>query len=346
MGSIIPTPFKSTLPVILGALEWGCFDHIDGLVDPFPTVESVAPMIDLFQSHGHNKLDTNRLYGLGRSEKLIGESDWETRGLTIETKLYPTKYRFLGELKKPYNHGPDDLREGLMDSLELLKAKKIDTWFLSAPDRSTPFEVTMKTVNDLYNEGYFVRFGLSNFKAWEVAQLQEICIKHGWVRPTVFQGIYNALLRDIEPELVHCIRHYGMSLEAAQPLASGMLAYRLTPDQVHPIGSRFDPNPDNIIGRHLRVRYLHQPYFDAMEIIHKAAKKHGFTEQECAMRWLTHHSVLDKDLGDAICVGGGTLEHLEENLTDLEKGPLPQDVVDAFEEAWTVASAHRYAYWH
>ena len=35
-------------------------------------------------------------------------------------------------------------------------------WYLHAPDRSVPYEITMKAVNDLYQEGYFTRLGISN----------------------------------------------------------------------------------------------------------------------------------------------------------------------------------------
>lgn len=38
-------------------------------------------------------------------------------------------------------------------------------WYLHAPDRTTPYEVTLKAVNDLYKEGKFKRFGISNYQA-------------------------------------------------------------------------------------------------------------------------------------------------------------------------------------
>ena len=38
-------------------------------------------------------------------------------------------------------------------------------WYMHGPDRTTPYEITMKGVNDLYKEGYFKRFGISNYMA-------------------------------------------------------------------------------------------------------------------------------------------------------------------------------------
>ncbi|KAI9878065.1 MAG: hypothetical protein M1830_002014 [Pleopsidium flavum] len=346
MGSIQP---QTNLDVVLGAIAFGRFDDVPTHRPSFPTVEGVLPMLDNFQAHGHNKIDTARIYGSGYSEKLLAEADLEKRGLCVETKLYPTKFRPLGPSNVPYNHGPEDLRAGLMASLKALNASKIDTWYLYAPDRSTPFEETMREVNNLYKEGYFSRFGLCNYMAWEVAQIQEICEKHGWIKPSVYQGVYNALLRSIEPELVPCLRRYGMALEAAQPLASGLLTHRYRRDMAdseHEVGSRFDPDPKNMLGVHQRVRYWHAAYFDALDIIHQAAQEQGLTVKECALRWLSHHSVLKKSLGDAVVVGASSVNQLEEDLVDLEKGPLPEKVAQAMEAAWLRAKSVPSPYWH
>jgi aflatoxin B1 aldehyde reductase len=55
-------------------------------------------------------------------------------------------------------------------------------WYLHAPDRSVPYEVTLKAVNDLYSEGYFKRFGISNFASWvysSAAQIEYIPLQVG-----------------------------------------------------------------------------------------------------------------------------------------------------------------------
>ena len=73
--------------------------------------------------------------------------------------------------------------------------RSIDLFYLHAADRNTPFEVTLKGVNDLYKEGKFKRFGLSNFTSYEVAEVVTIAKAKGYVLPTVYQGIYNAVHR-------------------------------------------------------------------------------------------------------------------------------------------------------
>ncbi|KAF8928884.1 hypothetical protein BGZ58_009312, partial [Dissophora ornata] len=95
-------------------------------------------------------------------------------------------------------------------------------------------------------------------------------------------------------------------------------------------GGRF--NEKNLFGILYRERYWNTLYFDAIKMIEKITKEHNITLIESALRWITHHS----DLGpnDAIIIGASSLKHLEDNLNDLEKGPLPKEVLDVYDEAW------------
>ena len=42
----------------------------------------------------------------------------------------------------------------------------LDMWYLHAPDRTVPYAVTLKAVDDLYKEGKFKRFGISNYMSY------------------------------------------------------------------------------------------------------------------------------------------------------------------------------------
>ena len=48
-----------------------------------------------------------------------------------------------------------------------------------------------------------------------------------------------------------------------------------------------------------------------------------------------NHSMLStKEHGDAIIIGASSAKQLEENLVNLEKGPLPEDILKALDEGW------------
>jgi aflatoxin B1 aldehyde reductase len=178
-----------------------------------------------------------------------------------------------------------------------------------------------------------------------VAQICEICDRNGYIKPTVYQGVYNALHRAVEEELFPCLRKYGISFYEFNPLAGGFLTSRYSREQSdHEAGSRFDPNRNQ--GANYRKRYWQDVYFDALELLRAAAKKHDLTEAECALRWISHHSLLSREKNDAIIIGASSAKQLEENLTNFEKGPLPDDVVQAFDQGWALVKGSCRPYWH
>lgn len=282
-------------------------------------LETAGAILDVFQKHGHNEIDTARAYGEGSSETMLGDLDWQKRGLVMVTK-YHTTYGKPGPdtWDKSLRHTPEMLRENLMTSLKSLKTDKLDMWYLHTPDRSTPYDVTMKAVNDLYKEGYFRRLGISNYMAWEVAQICELCRANGWKMPEVYQGVYNALHRSVEPELFPCLRHYGLAFYCYNPLAGGYLTSRYhREDKEIEKGARFDPNRWQ--GRSYRNRYWHDEYFDALDMLRPVAQKHGLTEAECALRWMTHHSMLKRENGDAVIIGASSTKVCSQHASRAER---------------------------
>ena len=97
-------------------------------------------------------------------------------------------------------------------SFEALRVDSVPLWYLHGPDRKTPWAVTFEATDKLYKEGKFERLGISNYKASEVEEILSLCEEKGWVKPTVYQGPYNAIQRQIEPELIPVMRKWGMSL--------------------------------------------------------------------------------------------------------------------------------------
>lgn len=44
-----------------------------------------------------------------------------------------------------------------------------------------------------------------------------ICNANGYIQPTAYQGIYNAVHRAVEPELFPCLRKFGISFYEFNP---------------------------------------------------------------------------------------------------------------------------------
>lgn len=48
---------------------------------------------------------------------------------------------------------------------------------------------------------------------------------------------------------------------------------------------------------------------------------------EVALRWVSHHSLLKREYGDSILIGASSVNHIEQNMVDLEKGPLRKSFI-------------------
>lgn len=97
----------------------------------------------------------------------------------------------------------------------------------------------------------------------------------------------------------------------------------------------------------LVARYFRDSTFKALQTIEQAVEKHGLTMIETALRWTTHHSALKvKDGNDGIIIGVSSMEQLGNNLDNLEKGPLPEDLVKSLDEAWNISKVDSVPYWH
>ena len=223
------------------------------------------------------------------------------------------------------------MRQQLQESLDALQTQKVDIFYLHAPDKATKFEDTLLEVNKLYQEGKFVRFGLSNYSSWQVMEIYKICQEKSYVLPSVYQGRYSIMTRDVEAELFPCLRKLNIAFYAYNPLCGGFLTGKLKPES-QPEG-RFDSQ--TIQGKRYRERYWKDNYFQAVDWYVKACQEHSLSPVEVALRWVSFHSFLDVKKGDAVIIGASSLAHVKQNLEFCEKdGPLPDTLSETLEKCW------------
>jgi len=209
-----------------------------------------------------------------------------------------------------------------------------------------PFAETLEAVDKLHKQGKFIRLGVSNFTAFEVAEVVMTCQQNGWVRPTVYQGMYNAITRNIESELFVACRRYGLDIVVYNPIAGGLFSGKIKSQDILPESGRFSHN-NGAQGGAYRQRYFKDSTFQALKLMEEVAAKHNLSMIEMALRWVVHHSQLKITNGnDGILIGVSSVEQLEQNLDNLEKGSLPEEVVQALDQAWKITKADSTVYWH
>ncbi len=282
----------------------------------------VEEFVNTFLNAGYDELDTAYVYNDGNCERLLGEVlPALSRSFKIATKVNP---RISGRLDGEAAY------KQVNESLERLKLKSVDTVYLHFPDPETPVDSVLEAMADLHAQGKYRELGLSNFPGWMVADVWHKCVKYGCVVPTVFEGVYNPLARKAEIELNACLNYFGMRFYVYNPLAGGLLTGRYDKFEDAPTDGRFTHRPN------YQGRYWKKSCFDALEVINAAAGRHGITSIEATYRWLSYHSMLNGDRGDAILIGASKIDHLKQNIETLKAGPLPKDVAEAFEVAWNI----------
>ncbi len=290
----------------------------------------VAAFVNAFLDAGYTELDTAYVYNDGNCERLLGEVlPSFGRPFRIATKVNP---RISGRLDGEAAY------KQVTESLARLRLDSVDTVYLHFPDPATPVASVLEAMDDLQKQGRFRELGLSNFPAWMVTDVWHICDRHGWVKPTVYEGVYNPLNRNAETELDACLDHFGMRFYAYNPLAGGLLSGRYARFEEAPTNGRFTHRPN------YQGRYWRKVCFDALAVIREAAEKQRIGTVEATYRWLAYHSMLKGERGDAILIGASKRKHLEQNMAAVQAGPLPDEMIAAFEKAWAVARGEAPAY--
>lgn len=86
----------------------------------------------------------------------------------------------------------------------------MNVYYLHVPERSTPFEDAHEALDEAHRAGKIKKFGISNHTPEEVEQFIARADTKGLVKPTVYQGQYNALVRGGEKELFPLLRKHGI----------------------------------------------------------------------------------------------------------------------------------------
>ncbi|KAI1753936.1 Aldo/keto reductase [Xylaria castorea] len=317
---------KAPVKIILGTHTVGDKTASPGIVhwdDP----KDVQALLDTFYDRGHRYIDTGSNYP--HSEERLGQAGAASR-FTIVTKVRDGI---------PGSHEPAKIAASIKQSLDELKTSIVDTLMLHVPDRETPFEDAAKAMNEAFQKGQFKNFGLSNYSAAEVQKFLDICEEKGYVKPSVFEGHYNAIFRSGEKELFPLLRKHNIPFYGYSPAAGGLFSGKAGTSTT---SKRWDS--DNLIGKNYNGFYGHPLIQASVADILAAAEKYGISGHAAALRWTAFHSILDGSYGDGIIFTVSSLEQLHKTLDAIDAGPLPTDLADAFSALSSTTEGHSLPY--
>ncbi|WP_416971691.1 aldo/keto reductase [Streptomyces sp. 4F14] len=300
----VPVPLSR---LVLGTMTFG--DTVDRA--------GAADMLAVALDAGITGVDTANGYAGGESERILAELLPAYRDRIVLATKAGIPHPDQG------GHAPlsaAGMRGALEGSLKRLGTDHVDLFYLHQPDRSTPLAETLATVAEFVAEGKVRALGVSNYAAWQIAELVRVADEVYAPRPVVAQQLHNLLARRIEEEYVEYAAVTGLRTMVYNPLGGGLLTGRHHFGQA-PDSGRF---ADSRLAEMYRARYWDQRLFDAVAELTRIAGESGIPLTELALRWL-----LDRDSTDALLLGGSRTEHLRANIAAAEAGSLPADVTAA-----------------
>nr|WP_106782461.1 aldo/keto reductase [Lysinibacillus timonensis] len=264
--------------------------------------------------HGINFIDSAFIYGLGRSEEIIGEVVKEIGNrseLVIATKVAHK----LEDGKVIVDNSPSFLREEVEKSLKRLQTDYIDLMYIHFPDESTPKDEAVGVLKQLKDEGKIRAIGLSNFS---LDQLKE-ANKDGYV--DVLQGEYNLINREAELSYFPYVLEQNSSFVPYFPLASGLLTGKYKKDSFIPEGRQKYPQFQG-------ETYLKN--VERVDHLREIATSKGVEVANVVLSWyLTRNEI------DVVIPGAKRAEQVLDNLKTLEVN-LTKDEIGHIEQVFAI----------
>ena len=271
-----------------------------------------ARIIDRALDGGVNFIDTADIYTEGRSEEIVGRAIRANR----DRWILATK------VGNPTGAGPNDrglsrahIQRAAEASLRRLGTDCIDVYYLHKEDHDTPLPETVRAIADLVRAGKIRHFGVSNFRAWRVAEICRLCDDLGIDRPVVSQPYYNAMNRMPETEHLPACAHFGLGVFPYSPLARGVLTGKYSPDVPPPEGTRAGRNDPRMMQTEWRPESL-----ALAQEIRRHAERRGTTASRFALNW-----VLNNRLITGVVAGPRTIEQWDDYLAALDDSFTAED---------------------
>ena len=264
---------------VIGGDHWGKVSDED-------SIAAIQAMI----RNGVNLIDTAPGYNWGHSEKIVGRAIHEMRDkVLISTKGGITPPDFGRNSSREY------LFEDVNRSLQNLQIDCIDFYFIHWPDENTPFEITMKALEDMKKAGKIRFIGVSNFTQKQIEDASQF----GTI--DVLQSPYSMVDRSQEA-LIRWAAGRGIATMSYASMGSGILSgsYRKIPE--------FTADDYRITF----YDYFKEPKFSKimklLTVMDGIAAKYGATPGQVAINWSTQ-----KDFISTALIGVRNVRHADED---------------------------------
>ena len=293
-------PFGQT-GIEVSAIGVGCWEIGGGYgsIEEQEFIAAVHTALDL----GITCFDTAEAYGFGASERSLAKALGERRKDAIVVTKFGIGY------KEAPNYR-DSSRERVMVSIEKslknLNSDYVDVYMVHWPDLNTPFEETMRALDDVVQQGKARAIGISNFRRGQIETSMTTR------RVDVAQYCWNMFDRRMDQEILPYCREHNMGVMAYGSLAYGLLSGTFHADMTFDEGD-WRARQGRMGGINLFQTMFGPDHFPhnikAVEELKGLAASYGRSLPQFALRWTLSHPAVSTAL-----VGCRKAAEVEDNV--------------------------------
>ena len=289
---------------VVGLGTWaigGEWEYGWGPQDDAESIATVHRALDL----GINWIDTAAVYGLGRSEEVVGRAIRDRRDRVILATKCGMVWDDKGNVSR--SSRPDSLRKELEASLRRLHTDVIDLYQVHWPDRHTPLAESWDALANFVKEGKVRYLGVSNYSVEQMRECQPI-------HPIAsLQPPYSLLRREIEGETLDYCRRENIGVIVYSPMESGLLTgsfdiTRVAADDWRRRDERFQ---EPQLSRHMAL----------VEALRPFTERQGKTVGHLAVAWTLRDPVVT-----AAIVGARTVAQAERMVQGADWQLSPEEI--------------------
>ena len=274
---------------------------------------------------GINFFDCANVYAGGRSEEIFGKVMANCRDdLVITTKVVTPTHDGVNNRGASRRH----LQMQVEKSLKRLNTDRIDVYFLHHFDKDTPIEETLRTLDDLVQQGKILYPAVSNWAAWQVALALGVSAREGLARYECMQPMYNLVKRQAEVEIFPLAEAQEIGVIPYSPLGGGLLTGKYTTSQ--------KPDRGRLVENQMySARYGEDMYLEIATRFNDYANEKGIHPATLAVAWVMAHPAVTAPI-----IGARNVEQLEASLVALDVDMTPEWREEISALSYTPPPAH------
>ncbi len=227
--------------------------------------------------------------------------------LIISTKL--------GGRPQPFQpQNKECLMKSVEESLQLLKRDYVDILMVHEPDRPGQYDwwtsddyygPVIELLEELKKDGIIRYTGIGGTTAYELAHI----IRTGQFGVVLTAFNYSLLWREAQHEILPAAREQNMGIIIGSPLQQGALSRRYEAEVRY------------------GARWLSSPRRKQFIALYDLLDKIDMLLPELALRFV----ISNPDIS-CVLTGAKSSQEVEQNITSVEKGPLPQEILKQLDE--------------